>query len=231
MVRRGRYGYNKRVVVVQDFERVVAGAAAFICPHCESLTGQMRDYNGRHYYTCCECKRRVLGTAYEPRCYDSEWEAKRGEALHRLQAGGHIVGLVEHPKIKLPYCPRGWIPDFVYSEAIDGEFRNVIEDVKGPISPQYILKRRIIVGEKGPAAVGCLYRESWYERGELKTKDYAPSPERLVGVTADEVAAACEAIEAYEQWDEDENERTPFWHGLESLLAKLLAVSAGEERA
>ena len=154
MVTRGRYGYNKRVVVVKDFERVVARAVAFICPHCEGLTGQMRGCDGRYYYTCYGCKRRVLGTAYEPRCYDSEWEAIRGEELHRLHEDGTIADLLEHPKIELPYCPKGWTPDFAYLESDGrGGSRRVIEDVKGVTPREYILKRRIITGEKGPAAI------------------------------------------------------------------------------
>lgn len=232
MAKRGRYGHNKRVVVMRDFDRVVAGAVVFDCPYCKSCHGQMRDYDGRNYYTCVGCKRRVLGTAYEPRCYDSEWEAIRGEELHWLQANDRIADLREHPKIKLPYCPRGWMPDFSYIARKDGVPYRVVEDVKGKPTREYILKRRIIVGEKGPAAIGCIYRESWYERGKLHWKDYQPSPERLMGVTPEEIRAGCTAIVAVMRAEEWDQERRDLYDArLESLLAKLRAVYAGEEIA
>lgn len=87
--------------------------------------------------------------------YDSRREARRAEELHLLEIAGKITNLrrqVRYPLIPSQYengkcVERGvsYIADFVYEE----NGRTVIEDTKGVRTPEYIIKRKLMLQEYG----------------------------------------------------------------------------------
>lgn len=95
----------------------------------------------------------------ETRGYASKKEAARAQELSLLQIGGKIRNLRE----QVPYelipaqfiagkCVERsvvYIADFCYEELERGEWRDVTEDSKGVRTPDYILKRKMMLWLKG----------------------------------------------------------------------------------
>lgn len=87
--------------------------------------------------------------------YDSRKEAKRAKELYLLERAGQISGLqrqVRYTLIPSQYIngkcvERGvtYVADFVYTQ--DGE--TIVEDVKGFKTPEYIIKRKLMLREHG----------------------------------------------------------------------------------
>lgn len=107
--------------------------------------------------------------------FDSKKEAKRWQELQILQTMGKIKGLRRQVKFDLipdqretptetysrgakkgQYKPgkvieRGiaYYADFVYQERFEGGWRQVVEDTKGMKTPDYIIKRKLMLYQHG----------------------------------------------------------------------------------
>ena len=93
--------------------------------------------------------------------YHSKREARRAAALRLMQEAGQIQGLREQVEFLL--IPRQTRPDgtaerscsywadFTYDEWASGEWRRVVEDVKGMRTREYVLKRKLMLMVHGVA--------------------------------------------------------------------------------
>ena len=93
--------------------------------------------------------------------YASKREAKRAAALRLMQEAGQIQGLREQVEFLL--IPRQTRPDgtaerscsywadFTYDEWASGEWRRVVEDVKGMRTREYVIKRKLMLMVHGVA--------------------------------------------------------------------------------
>lgn len=89
--------------------------------------------------------------------YDSHREYDRAQQLKLLQSAGHIANLREQvPFLLLParrndtgYLERAvrYIADFVYTDLQSGQ--TVVEDTKGVRTPEYIIKRKLMLAVHG----------------------------------------------------------------------------------
>lgn len=88
--------------------------------------------------------------------YASKREAKRAQALRLMQEAGQIRELREQVEFLL--IPRqkradgtvaerscSYFADFVYDEFRNGDWRQVVEDTKGFRTPDYIIKRKLVL--------------------------------------------------------------------------------------
>lgn len=78
--------------------------------------------------------------------YASAGEARRAAELRALQAAGHISELREQVRFEVIPKQEGeraahYVADFVYVE--DG--RQVVEDFKGYATPEFVLKRKLML--------------------------------------------------------------------------------------
>jgi hypothetical protein len=83
--------------------------------------------------------------------YASKREAKRGAELEALQAAGKIYNLRKQVKYELVPKQLGersvtYVADFEYGE--DG-IHTVVEDVKGFKTPEYVIKRKLMLHVHG----------------------------------------------------------------------------------
>ena len=93
--------------------------------------------------------------------YHSKREAKRAAVLRLMQEAGQIRDLREQVEFLL--IPRQKLPDgsaerscsywadFVYEEWASGEWTRVVEDVKGVRTPDYVIKRKLMLFVHGVA--------------------------------------------------------------------------------
>lgn len=92
-----------------------------------------------------------------PDGYASQKEARRARQLHHLQQSGLISGLREQVSFELIPVQRdatgavieracSYIADFVY---VDKDGNRVVEDTKGVRTPQYIIKRKLMLHVHG----------------------------------------------------------------------------------
>lgn len=90
--------------------------------------------------------------------FDSRMEARRWRELRLLQRAGEIDGLQRQVKYVLIPAqkdesghvierPVSYIADFVYRDARTGE--QVVEDVKGAHTKEYIIKRKLLLYRYG----------------------------------------------------------------------------------
>ena len=90
--------------------------------------------------------------------FDSRMEARRWRELRLLQRAGEIDGLQRQVKYVLIPAqtddsghvierPVSYIADFVYRDARTGE--QVVEDVKGARTKEYIIKRKLMMWVHG----------------------------------------------------------------------------------
>ena len=90
--------------------------------------------------------------------FDSRMEARRWRELRLLQRAGEIDGLQRQVKYVLIPAQRddighvierpvSYIADFVYRDARTGE--QVVEDVKGARTKEYIIKRKLMMWVHG----------------------------------------------------------------------------------
>ena len=89
--------------------------------------------------------------------YDSHREYRRACLLKAMQRSGIISNLREQVKFTLVPCQRGpdgkllerevaYIADFVYT---DSDGNTVVEDTKGFRTPEYIIKRKLMLSVHG----------------------------------------------------------------------------------
>lgn len=88
--------------------------------------------------------------------YASKKEARRAADLRLMQEGGLIRNLREQVRYEIippQRDPNGaciersahYVADFVYDEFADGQWREVVEDVKGVRTREYVLKRKLML--------------------------------------------------------------------------------------
>jgi len=87
--------------------------------------------------------------------FDSKREAARYGQLILLEKAGQIEGLVLQPKFTLIESQRNadgkaerpvvYVGDFLYCE--NGNW--IVEDVKGFKTPEYVIKRKLMLKERG----------------------------------------------------------------------------------
>ena len=90
--------------------------------------------------------------------YDSRKEANRAEELYLLQRAGEIRNLREQVEFELLPVQHGrhrserpvkYIADFVYEENTGSGWQQVVEDVKGYRTKDYIIKRKLMLDKYG----------------------------------------------------------------------------------
>ena len=92
--------------------------------------------------------------------YASKREAKRGAELKLLAKAGRITGLSGQQTFELipaQYADGkrierscSYVADFIYLEQhAPGQWRKVVEDVKGVRTPAYIIKRKLMLFRLG----------------------------------------------------------------------------------
>lgn len=95
--------------------------------------------------------------------HQSMLEARWCDDLHTLQAGGRIRELCAHPQPRLRLVVNEievttYVPDFRYTDCDTGQ--EVIADAKGRPTPEYTLKKRLVL-----ALLGVEVQELRNERG------------------------------------------------------------------
>lgn len=96
-----------------------------------------------------------IKTIFDEMKFDSKKEAKRYHELKLLEKAGQIDTLTLQPKFTLidsqrrddgvAERPCTYIADFMYREG--GKF--IVEDVKGMKTPDYIIKRKLMLEKHG----------------------------------------------------------------------------------
>lgn len=97
-------------------------------------------------------------TVVNGKAYDSRKEADRATELYLLQRSGEIRNLREQVTFELLPVQHGWyrserpvkyIADFVYEENTGTGWQQVVEDVKGYRTKDYIIKRKLMLYQHG----------------------------------------------------------------------------------
>lgn len=90
--------------------------------------------------------------------YDSRKESNRAAELYLLQRAGEIRNLREQVEFELIPVQHGlyrserpvkYIADFVYEENTGTTWQQVVEDVKGYRTKDYIIKRKLMLQKYG----------------------------------------------------------------------------------
>lgn len=79
--------------------------------------------------------------------FDSKKEAARHRDLVLLENAGRIRGLEHQVSYKLMFGDQKictYRADFVYEEYVGGEWKQVVEDCKGMLTPVYRLKKKLM---------------------------------------------------------------------------------------